>query len=55
MVAEKLNVPPMSVNIAKVQSQWEHLADSVFQDVDREEIKVILGSEVTEIIIPREV
>ena len=54
LVAEKLNVPPTSVNIANVQSQWKHLADIKLQDVDRAEIKVILGSDVTEIIIPRE-
>ena len=44
-----------SVNIADVQSQWKHLPDIELQDVDRAEIKVILGSDVTEIIIPREV
>ena len=55
LVAEKLNVPPTSVNIANVQSQWKNLADIELQDVDRAEIKVILGSDVTEIIIPREV
>jgi len=27
LVAEKLNVPPASVNIANIQSQWKHLAD----------------------------
>lgn len=53
LVAEKLNVPPASVNIANVQSQWKHLAE--LQDVDRAEIKVILRSDVKEIIIPREV
>ena len=41
--------------MANVQSQWKHLADIELQDVDRAEIKVILGSDVTEIIIPREV
>ena len=40
---------------SNVQSQWKHLADVELQDVDRAEIKVILGSDVTEIIIPREV
>ena len=55
LVAERLNVPPTSVNTANVQSQWKHLADIELQDVDRAEIKVILGSDVTEIIIPREV
>ena len=55
LVAAKLNVPPTSVNIANVQSQWKHLADIEPQDVDRVEIKVILGSDVTEILIPREV
>ena len=52
LVAEKLNVPPTSVNMASVKSQWKHLADIELQDVDRAEIKVILGSDVTEIIIP---
>ena len=55
LVAEKLNVPPASVNIANIRSQWKHLADIELQDVNRAEIKVILGSNVTEIIIPREV
>ncbi|XP_068689871.1 uncharacterized protein [Montipora foliosa] len=55
LVAEKLNVPPASVNIANVQSQWKHLADIELQNVKRAEIKVILGSDVTDIIIPREV
>ena len=49
--AEDLNVPPASVNIANVQSQWKHLADVELQDVKRAEI----GIDVTEIIIPREV
>ena len=49
--AEKLNVPPASVNIANVQSQWKHLADVELQDVNRAEI----GIDVTAIIIPREV
>lgn len=31
LVAEKLNVPPASVNIANVQSQWKHLADMSFK------------------------
>ena len=48
-------MPPTSVNIANVQSQWKHLADIELQDVDRAEIKVILGSDVTETIFPREV
>ena len=52
---QKLNVPPASVNIANVQSQCKHLGDIEFQDMNRAEIKVILGSDVTEIIIPREV
>ena len=55
LVAEKLNVPLTSVNMASVKSQWKYLADIELQDVDRAEIKVILGSDVTEIIIPREV
>ena len=55
LVADKLNVLPTSVNIADVQSQWKHLPDIELQDVDRAEIEVILGSDVTEIIIPREV
>ena len=55
LVAEKINVPPASVNIANVQSQWKHLADIELQDMNRAKIKVILGSDVTEIIIPREV
>ncbi|XP_022806184.1 uncharacterized protein LOC111343295 [Stylophora pistillata] len=41
LVAQKLNVPPASVNIANVRSQAE--------------VKVILGSDITEIVIPREV
>ena len=35
LVAERSNVPPTSVNIANVQSQWKHLADIELQDVDR--------------------
>ena len=54
LVAEKLIVPPTSVNMASVKSKWKHLADIELQYVDREEIKVILGSDITEIIIPRE-
>ena len=41
--------------MASVKSQWKHLANNELQDVDRADIKVILGSDVTEIIIPREV
>ena len=55
LVAEKLNVPPASVNKANVQSHWKHLADIELQDMNRAENKVILESDVTEIIIPREV
>ena len=55
LVAEKLNVLPALVNIVKVQSQWKHLAHTDLQDVNRAEIKAIPGSDVTEIIIPREV
>ena len=55
LVGEKLNVPPTSVNMTGVKSQWKQLADIELQDVDRADIKVILGSDVTEIIIPRQV
>ena len=48
-------MPPTSVNMASVKSQWKHLADIELQHVDTAEIKVILGSDVTEIIIPTEV
>jgi len=54
LVAEKLNVRPVSVNIANVQSLWKHLTDIELQDVDKAEIKDIFGSNVKEIIIPRE-
>ena len=54
LVAEKFHVPPTSVNIVNVQSQWKHLADIELQDMNTAEIKVILESDVTEIIIPRE-
>ena len=38
-----------------VKSQWSHLVDLKLKDVDRAEVKVVLGSDVTEIIIPREI
>ena len=45
--AEKWNVPPASVNVANVQSQWKHLANVELQDVNRAEI----GIDATEMII----
>ena len=38
-----------------VKSQWSHLVDLKLKDVDRAEVKVVLGSDFTEIIIPREI
>ena len=35
LVAKKLNVPPVSVNIANIQSQWKHLADIELQEQRR--------------------
>ena len=37
------------------KSQWSHLIDLELKDMDGAEVKVVLGSDVTEIIIPREV
>ena len=44
-------MPPASVNITNDQSQWKHLAGIELQYMNRAEIKVILGSDVTEIIM----
>ena len=55
LVAEKLNLPPVTVNMENVKSQWSHLVDLELKDMDGAEVKVVLGSDVTELIIPREV
>ena len=55
LVAEKLNLPPVTVNMENVKSQWSHLVDLELKEIDGAEVKVVLGSDVTEIIIPREV
>ena len=55
LVAEKLNLPPVTVNMENVKSQWSHLADLELKEMDGAEVKVVLDSDVTEIIIPREV
>ena len=43
------------VNMEHVKSQWIHLEDLGLKDVNGAEIKVVLGSVVTEIIRPREI
>lgn len=42
LVAEKLNVPPTSVNMASVDFQRKHITDIKLQDVNRAEINAIL-------------
>ena len=55
LVAEKLNLPPVTVNTRSVESQWSHLVDLELKDMDQVEVEVVLSIDVTEIIIPREV
>ena len=55
LVAEKLNLPPVTVNTKSVESQWSHLADLELKDIDEAEVEFVLGSDVTESIIPRQV
>lgn len=38
-----------------VKSRWNHSADLELKDVNGAEVKVVLGSDVTDIIIPREI
>ena len=55
LVAEKLNLSPVMVNMEHVKSQWIHLEDLELKNVNGAEVKVVLGNDVTEIIIPREI
>ena len=55
MVAERLNLPVVTVDVGKAKSQWRHLADLKLKDMHGVEVKVVFGSDVTEIIIPLEV
>ena len=54
-VAKRLNLPAVTVDMGKAKSQWRHLADLKLKDMHAVEVKVVLGSDVTEIIIPQEV
>ena len=51
----KTEITAITVNTENVKSQWSHLADLELEDVDGAEFKVVLGRDVTEIVIPREV
>ena len=55
LVAKRLNLPAVTVDMGKAKSQWRHLAALKLKDMHAVEVKVVLGSDVTEIIIPREV
>ena len=55
LVAEKLKLPPVTVNTKSIVSQWNHLVDLELKDTDEAEVEVVLGSDVTDIIIPSEV
>ena len=55
LVAEKLNLPPVTVNTKVFESQWNLLVDHELKDIDGAEVEVVLGSDVKEIIIPREI
>ena len=55
LVAEKLNLPHVTVNTKSVESQWIHLVDLELKDVDGAHVEVVLGSDAIEVIIPREV
>ena len=55
LVAEKLNLSPAMVNMEHVKSPWIHLEDLELKNVNGAEVKVVLGNDVTEIIIPREI
>ena len=55
LVGEKLNLPPVIVNMEHEKSQWIHLEDLELKDVTGIEDKVVLGSDVTGIIIPRDI
>lgn len=55
LVAEKLNLPLVTVNMDNVKSQSSHLVVFELTDMDGIKVTLVLGSDVSEIIVLREV
>ena len=50
-----LNVPQKKVKLRELQEKWPHLSDLELTEVAGTQVTLLLGSDVTELIVPLEI